>query len=126
MRYDERPIDPTLRSTGDLPPTPLRDRTVPATAWIEAPEQLLRLGDDLPGAPVAEYKRRIGPWILWRSGPAKAADARYWVCHRDDHSLQFTLRLFADGSASGVGPDGRTYDRFRAWKESLRDSVEVR
>ena len=125
MRYDQRPSDPTPRSTDDLPPTPLRDRNIPATAWTEAPAELLRLGADLPDAPVAEYKRRIGPWILWRAGPAKDADARYWVCHCDDLSLQFTLRLFADGSASGIGPDGRTHERFRAWKESLRDHDPV-
>lgn len=122
MRYDERPIDPTPRSTGELPPTPLRDRNVPATAWIEAPDALLQLGADLPGSPTAEYKRRIGPWILWRAGPAKHADARYWACHEDDLTMAFTLRLFADGTASGVGPDQRTHDRFRAWKESLRDA----
>jgi len=122
MRYDERPTDPTPRATGELPPTPLRDRNVPATAWIEAPDELLQLGADLTGSPIAEYKRRIGPWILWRAGPAKHADARYWAAHEDDLSRSFTLRLFPDGTASGVGPDGRTHDRFRAWKESLRDA----
>jgi hypothetical protein len=121
MRYDERPTDPTARSTDDLPPTPLRDRNVQATAWIEAPEQLLRLGADLTGSPIAEYKRRIGPWILWRAGPAKGGDARYWACLDTDLATSFTFRLFADGTASGVGPDGRTPDRFRAWKEALRD-----
>jgi hypothetical protein len=123
MRYDERPSDPTPRSTSELPPTPLRDRNVPADAWIEAPPELLQLGADLPGSPVAEYKRRIGPWILWRAGPAKHADARYWACHEDDLGRSFTLRLFPDGTASGVGPDGRTHDRFRAWKEALRDAA---
>jgi len=122
MRYDERPSDPTPRSTSELPPTPLRDRNVPADAWIEAPPELLQLGADLPGSPVAEYKRRIGPWILWRAGLAKHADARYWACHEDDLGRSFTLRLFPDGTASGVGPDGRTHDRFRAWKEALRDA----
>ncbi len=121
MRYDERPSDPTPRSTSELPPTPLRDRNVPADAWIEAPQQLLRLGADLPGSPVAEYKRRIGPWILWRAGPAKGADARYWACHDQDFSVAYSFRLFPDGSGSGAGPDGHTYERFRTWKESLRD-----
>lgn len=122
MRYDERPTDSTPRSTHELPPTPLRDRNIPADAWVEAPEELLRLGDDLPGAPVAEYKRRIGAWLLWRAGPAKGADARYWACRDDDLTSSFTLRLFADGTASGTGPDGRVHDRFRAWKEALRDA----
>ncbi len=121
MRYDERPTDHTPVHTADLPPTPIRDRNVPATAWIEAPDSLLTLGDDLPGQPVAEYKRRIGPWILWRAGPAKHADARYWATH-DVNGSHYTLRLAPDGSANGVGPSGITHDRFRAWKEDLRDA----
>ena len=120
MKYDERPMDPTPVHTADLPPTPIRDRNIPATAWIEAPDSLLQLGDDLPEQPVAEYKRRIGPWILWRAGPAKG-DARYWVAH-DGSGAEFTLRLFPDGSADGVGPSGARHERFRAWKEDLRDA----
>src|SRR3954451_3120186 len=69
LRYDERPVDDTPVHTADLPPTPQRDRNIPATAWVEAPPELLALGDDI-GNPVAEYKRRIGPWLLWRAGPA--------------------------------------------------------
>ena len=122
MRYDERPTDPSPVHTIDLPPTPIRDRNIPATAWIEAPTDLLGLGHDLPDEPTAEYKRRIGPWILWRAGPAKHGDARYWACHADDFSRSFTFRLFPDGSGLGVGPSGLTSDRFRAWKEDLRDA----
>ncbi len=121
MRYDERPIDPTPVDTADLPPTPVRDRNIPASAWRQAPDSLLALGADLPDEPEAEYKRRIGPWILWRAGPAKGADARYWVAHEDDLDRSFTLRLFPDGSAQGVGPSGAEHSRFRAWKEDLRD-----
>lgn len=122
MRYDERPTDLTAVCTDELPPTPVRDRNIPATAWIEAPDALLRLGDDLPDRPVAEYKRRIGPWILWRAGPAKGADARYWACHEDDLARQIVFRLFPDGSGVGSGPNGAMVDRFRTWKESLRDA----
>lgn len=121
MRYDERPIDPTPIHTGDLPATPVRDRNIPATAWVEAPESLLRLGDDLPGRPVAEYKRRIGSWILWRSGPAKGAAARYWACAAADLERSYTFDLQPDGTGSGTGPSGRVADRFRTWKEDLRD-----
>ena len=121
MRYDERPADPTPVHTADLPPTPIRDRNIPATAWIEAPESLLALGNDLPGQPVADYKRRIGPWILWRAGGARKVDARYWVVH-DTTGIEHTMRLFADGTAEGVGPSGTNHDRFRTWKEDLRDA----
>lgn len=119
MRYDERPRDDAPIHTAELPSTPVRDRNIPATAWVEAPPQLLALGDDLPGRPVAEYKRRIGGWLLWRAGPASGGDARYFACRVDDIEVQCTLRLFPDGSASGVGPTGMSHDRFRSWKEDL-------
>lgn len=119
LPYDQRPTDDTPVHTGDLPPTPIRDRNVPATAWIEAPEELLRLGDDLPGTPVAEYKRRIGPWLLWRAGPASKGDARYWAGHADDPDRTHTLRLFPDGSADGTGPSGERHVKFRGWKQDL-------
>lgn len=117
---DERPIDPTPVHTEELPPTPIRDRNIPAEAWVEAPEELLALGDDI-GHPAIAYKRRLGPWLLWRAGPARGADARYLVVRADDLSDQFTFRLLADGSGDGVGPSGASHTRFRAWKEDLRD-----
>ena len=122
LRYDQRPDDDTPLHTEDLPPTPVRDRNIPATAWIEAPDSLRTLGDDLPGTPTADYKRRIGPWLLWRAGPATGADARYWVARADDLAVTHTFRLFPDGSGDGAGPSGARHTRFRAWKEDLRDS----
>lgn len=122
MRYDERPTDNTPVHTDDLPPTPIRDRNIPATAWVEAPDGLLTLGDDLPDRPTAEYKRRIGPWLLWRAGPATRGDARYWAADMSRLDQPVTLRLFPDGTADGVGPTGTRHDRFRSWKEDLRDS----
>jgi hypothetical protein len=119
MRYDERPVDDTPVHTVDLPPTPVRDRNIPATAWVEAPRELLALGHDLPGRPVAEYKRRIGSWLLWRAGPASDADARYWAAHQDDLTRQVTLRLLPDGSGDGTGPSGAHHTRFREWKQDL-------
>lgn len=116
---DERPIDPTPVHTNELPPTPIRDRNIPAQAWLEAPPELLALGDDI-GRPKITYKRRIGPWLLWRAGPAARADARYWVCHDDDLTRQHTFRLFADGSGHGIGPCGQDHDRFRTWKQDLQ------
>jgi hypothetical protein len=120
-------VDDTALSTAELPDTPVRDRTIPATAWREAPAELLALGADL-GHERVDYKRRIGPspsgavWLLWRAGPATGGDARYMALRADRLDEQYTFRLFPDGSGSGVGPDGRTYDRFRTWKESLRDA----
>jgi hypothetical protein len=115
---DERPVDPTPLHTADLPATPIRDRNVPAEAWIEAPPELLRLGDDI-GTELTAYKRRIGRWLLWRAGPARRADARYMAVDATDLSVHHTFRLFADGSGTGTGPSGETHDRFRAWKEDL-------
>lgn len=103
-----------------MPPTPQRDRTIPATAWVEAPPALLALGDDI-GSPVVAYKRRIGPWLLWRAGPATKADARYMALAADDPTQQWTFRLHPDGTGSGDGPDGVRHARFRQWKEALRD-----
>ena len=122
MRYDERPTDHTPVHTGQLPDTPVRDRNIPASAWLEAPNELRMLGSDLPDTPVAEYKRRIGPWLLWRAGPATGGDARYWACDEGDPNRQFVFRLHPDGTGEGVGPSGSRHERFRAWKEDLRDA----
>ncbi len=119
LRYDERPPDDTPRHTADLPDTPVRDRNIPATAWIEAPPEVLASGDDLPGRPVAEYKRRIGRWLLWRAGPATKADARYIAVDADHLRVQHTFRLFPDGTGEGHGPSGEVHTRFRTWKEDL-------
>ena len=117
---DERPIDPTPVHTADLPATPTRDRNIPAQAWIEAPPELLDAGDDI-GRPVIAYKRRLGPWLLWRAGPARGADARYVAIEADDLANSFTFRLLPDGSGDGIGPSGQRHERFRSWKEDLRD-----
>jgi len=60
--------------------------------------------------------------LLWRSGPATGADARYLAIDANDLSRSFTFRLFPDGSGSGEGPDGKNHQRFRIWKEALRDA----
>ena len=117
---DQRPVDPTPVHTADLPPTPLRDRNIPAEAWVEAPDELRHLGDDIDQTLVT-YKRRIGPWLLWRAGPASRADARYMVLRADDLNDRYTFRLFPDGTGDGAGPSGR-HTRFRAWKEDLLDA----
>lgn len=118
---EDRPIDRTPVHTAGLPPTPQRDRTIPAVAWVEAPAELVDLGGDI-GHSLVAYKRRIGRWLLWRAGPASRGDARYMALDEHDLSRRWTFRLFADGSGEGTGPDGVVHQRFRTWKESLRDS----
>lgn len=121
LSADDRPADHTPVHTSELPPTPTRDRNIVATAWVEAPAALLALGDDIGGVEVF-YKRRIGRWLLWRAGPARGADARYAAVDAEDLTRMFTFRLEPDGAGSGVGPSGTSHDRFRSWKEDLRDS----
>jgi hypothetical protein len=115
-----RPIDDTPVHTEQLPDTPTRDRTIPATAWVEAPARLLHLGDDL-GAGIAGYKRRIHGWLLWRAGPPSRGDARYLALSVADLSVTHEFRLHPDGRGDGVGPSGVNHTRFRTWKEDLRD-----
>jgi hypothetical protein len=122
LKADERPIWTDAFHTADLPDTPERHRRLPASGWVEAPDDLRTLGRDL-GHEVVHYVRRIGEWYLWRSGPATDGDARYAAIDRRDLRRMVTLRLYPDGSAEGFGPDGSTHRKFRTWKESLRDAA---
>lgn len=120
---EQRPLDETPIHTADLPDTPTRDRSIPATAWLEAPPELRTLADDLAGpaqGQPARYLRRIGPWLLWRAGPARGEHSRYWAARADDLTDQFTFDLFPDGTGAGSGP-AQDHTRFRTWKEDLRD-----
>jgi len=119
---EDRPIDDTPLHTAELPATPQRDRTIPATAWIEAPDALISLGADI-GHELAAYKRRIGPWLLWRAGPAAKGNARYLALAADDPRIQYSFRLHPEGDGEGRGPDGVVHRRFRTWKEALRDTA---
>jgi hypothetical protein len=120
LPYDQRPPDERPIHTADLPPTPVRDRNIVAGAWVEAPASVRSLGRDL-GHEQVDYKRRIGHWLLWRSGPATKGDARYVAVDSRDLDRQYTFRLFPDGTGDGAGPSGATHTRFRSWKEDLRD-----
>jgi len=117
----DRPIDSSTIHTDGLPDTPQRERTIPATAWAEAPAELVALGGDI-GHSLVAYKRRVGRWLLWRAGPASRGDARYMALDAHDVSKRWTFRVFPDGSGEGTGPDGTMHQRLRTWKESLRDS----
>ena len=125
LPYHQRPDDDRPIHTAELPDTPTRDRTIVATAWIEAPPELLALGADL-GHQRVGYLRRIHRWLLWRAGPASGGDARYMAIAADDLGERYVLRLFADGTAEGAGPSGTTHTRFRSWKEDLRDAATAR
>jgi hypothetical protein len=111
----DRPFVTERFHTADLPDTPQRDYRIPATGWVEAPGELLTLGDDL-GEPV-EYKRRIHGWLLWRAGPP-VGEARYLAVAEDGASYRFDLH---GRRGRGVGPSGTVHERFRTWKEDLRD-----
>jgi hypothetical protein len=117
---DRPPIQRDVH-TEDLPPLPQRDFLIPATRWIEAPEALRGLGADI-GIELVAYKRRIGRFLLWRAGPAVKARARYMALAADDLTERYTFELVPDGSGHGVGADGADHERFRTWKESLRDA----
>ncbi len=114
----ERPFVEDRVHTADLPDTPQREYRIPAHAWVEAPEVLLRLGDEIGAA--VEYKRRIGRWLLWRAGPP-VGEARYLAVAPD---LAEHHRFDLHGKrGTGTGPDGTRHERFRTWKESLRDTA---
>ena len=121
LSSDERPFDHTPVTLAELPATPTRDRNIAASAWDEAPNQLLELGQGLDGQPEAAFKRRLHGWLLWRAGPTRGP-CRYLAL--DPTQLDrpgFVFELDGEGGASGPGPDGVVYDRFRTWKEALRD-----
>lgn len=106
--------------TEELPSLPQRDYLIPAERWLEAPAALRELGADI-GVDLVAYKRRIGRYLLWRAGPATGADARYMAVAAEDLSERYTFRLWPDGRGEGIGADGRGHERFRTWKEALRD-----
>jgi hypothetical protein len=113
----ERPFRHDPVSTGDLPATPTRDHRIPATAWREAPDELLALRGD--GDP-AYFLRRIHAFLLWRAGPP-VGEAIYLAIDESDLTRQYRFDLHGR-TGEGLGPDGRTHERFRTWKEALRDA----
>ncbi|MDQ1521909.1 MAG: hypothetical protein QOI55_2982 [Actinomycetota bacterium] len=116
---DRTPVERDYH-TDELPPTPQRDYMIPATRWVEAPAEVRALGEDL-GVELVAYLRRIGRYLLWRTGPATRGDARYMAINAADFDDRWTFRLFPDGTGDGSAPDGTQHTRFRTWKEALRD-----
>jgi hypothetical protein len=117
----ERPFVAARFHTAELPDTPQRTYRIPAEGWVEAPDELLALGEGL--AEPVEYKRRIGGFLLWRAGPP-VGEARYMAVAIGDASVRYTFDLHGK-RGTGIGPDGRTHTRFRTWKEALRDAGEA-
>ena len=112
----ERPfLEGARLTTGGLPATPQRSYRIPASAWVDAPDELLGLGDEL-GEPV-EYKRRIGRFLLWRAGPP-VGESIYLAVDATDPATSFRFRL-SGKLGHGMGADGNEHTRFRTWKESL-------
>ena len=111
----ERPFTAERFSTAELPDTPTRSFRIPAAGWLDAPEQLLRLGAEIDED--VEYKRRIGPFLLWRAGPP-IGRAIYLAIDAGDLERRYRFDLHGR-QGSGWGPDGVEHVRFRAWKESL-------
>ena len=113
----ERPFRHDPVETGQLPATPTRDHRIPATAWREAPAALLALGSaDEP----AYFLRRIGDFLLWRAGPP-VGEATYLAIDASDTGRRYRFDLHGR-TGEGRGPDGALHERFRTWKESLRDA----
>ncbi len=109
-----RPFTGDRYHTEELPDTPTRSFRIPAAGWIEAPQDLLTLGDAL--AEPVEYKRRIGRFLLWRAGPPVGEAVYLAIAPDSGERYRFELHGRA---GEGTGPDGEVHARFRSWKESL-------
>ncbi len=121
---DALPLVTEVFHTAELPLTPRRDARMPAHLWAEAPTWLIELGEDI-AQPIVAYKRNIHGWALWRAGPARGGHARYGALDPsapNDTSKRYFFRLFPDGVGEGIGPDGAVHERFRTWKQALRDA----
>jgi hypothetical protein len=120
---EDRPLIDHMVHTDELPALPQRESRIIASLWVEAPNEVKTLGDGLQADP--GYLRRIGRYLLWRAGPAVRARARYAAVDSTDLNRIWTFELDADGNGEGLGPDGIIHNRFRTWKESLRDDIEL-
>jgi len=57
MPAEDRPLIDHMVHTHELPPLPQRESRIIASQWIEAPDEIGTLGDDLEADP--GYLRRI-------------------------------------------------------------------
>ena len=120
LRYDQRPPDHTPIHTEDLPATPTRDRNIVASAWIEAPAELLTLGS--PTCPTNRKASTSAGSVIGCCGvPGRqpvATPATGPVAPMIS-TVQHTFRLYPDATGDGTGPSGQRHTKFRPWKEDL-------
>ena len=95
--------DPHRRPAGDAD----RDRNIVASAWIEAPAELLALGADLPGRRRPSTSGASGRGCCGAPGRPPAATPATGRRDADDLAVQHTFRLFPDGNGDGVGAERR-------------------
>ena len=126
-----------LHRTGvDVPTIADRMGVHPKTVqrWIREEVQRIpqETADEMRALELARLDAILAPQMrLALAGDGRAADlvlrimerrARYLALDSEDLGRQHAFRLFADGSGEGIGPDGVRVDRFRTWKEALRDA----
>ena len=107
LRYDERPYDETPVHTEDLPATPVRDRNIPPRPGSRRPPSCGRWATTCR-APMADYKRRIGPVaaVAGRPGDRRrrpllgGPEPTTW-------RSTYTFRLFPSGDGAGAARAAR-------------------
>ncbi len=72
----------------------------PPRGWRPRPSSST-LGRDL-GHELVAYKRRIGPWLLWRAGPAAKGHARYMALAATDPTTQLHVPAPSLGRRRGT------------------------
>ena len=120
---EDRPIDPTPVHTVDLPATPQRDRTIPATAWIEAPAALL----DSRARPRSRARRVQAPdravVALARRSRGEGERALRRARGRRSRASSSPSGCIRRATVKASVPTASCTTRFRAWKEALRDTA---
>ena len=120
LRYDQRPADHTPIHTEALPPTPIRDRNIVATAWIEAPEQLLTLGRrsaEPTGGRVQAADRRLAA-VAGGSGRGRRRPLLGGP-RRRSHRSNTRFGCSQTTPATALGPAGSGTRSSDPWKEDL-------
>ena len=88
----------------------------------EGPLEALRLPTpkEPPPEEIALLRARFSELLARLKELLEAREALY-AALAHDLDVQCTFRLFPDGTGDGRGPTGTRHDRFRTWKEDLRD-----